>query len=123
MKTTLTEQQREQLAPVFEESDKRYAPVSTVENLRREIADWKSAPVFISQETRQRGNTIPELSLGRLTSAFIKKRIDGDFPGGKEFSAEVDYLRRAFTSGTTTQGGFLIPEDWENLVIQELGAK
>jgi HK97 family phage major capsid protein len=119
MTKTLTEQ----LAPVFEESDKRYAPISTVDNIQRQIAEMKAAPAFVSQETRQRGNTIPELSLGRLTSAFVKKRIDGEFPGGKEFTKEVEYLRKAFASGTTTAGGFLIPEDWENLVIQELGAK
>ena len=118
----------EQLAPVFSETDKRYLPeIESVkqktQDVLREIAELRAAPAFVSRETRERGNTRPELSLSRLTNAYIRKKLDGDYPGDKHHEKEVGYLRKAFASGTTTAGGFLIPEDWNDQFIAELGAK
>jgi HK97 family phage major capsid protein len=121
---------QEKLAPLFAETDKRYVPVSELKAVNdkydavlREIAELKAAPAFISKETRERGNTKPELSLARLTGAYIKKKLDHSFPLEKRFEKEVEYLQKAFASSTTTAGGFLIPEEWQDSVITELAAK
>src|SRR5258708_102359 len=118
----------EQLAPVFSETDKRYLPAlksaeEKADHALREIADLKAAPAFVSQDTRERGNTRPELSLSRLTNTYIRRKLDGDYSLEKRNEKEVEYLRKAFASGTTTAGGFLIPEDWNDQFIKELGAK
>ncbi len=119
----MTKELEEKIAPVLEVTDKRYAPADAVEKLSREIAELKAAPVFISQENRERGNTKPELSLYRLTNAYIRKKLDHSFPSERRYEKEVEYLQKAFASGTTTAGGFLIPEDWQDQFVTELGAK
>lgn len=108
----------EKLAPVFPILDARYAGKS----IERKIAEL-NAPAIISQETRQRGNTRPELSLSRLVNSYVRKKLDGDYPSDQRHEKEVSYLKRAFASGTTTAGGFLIPEEWNSEIIAELGAK
>jgi len=120
----------EKLAPLFAETDKRYVPVAELKAVNdkydavlREIAELKAAPAFISKENLQRGNTKPELSLARLTGAYIKKKLDHDYPSDKRYEKEIDYLKKAFASSTTTAGGFLIPEEWQDSVITELAAK
>jgi HK97 family phage major capsid protein len=128
---------RKELAPLLEETDGRYAGIKDLESLEekhaslekkydtalREIAELKSAPAFVSQDTRQRGNTKPELSLARLASAFCFQQRRRDFPSDKAHEKEVEYLKKAFASNTTTAGGFLIPEEWQDSVITELAAK
>src|ERR1700722_18741941 len=138
---------RKELAPLLEETDGRYVGIKDFEALEekhatlenkydgalREIAELKSAPAFVSKENRERGNTKPELSIARLCTAYVQKRTQGDYPTGKHFEKEVEYLRndlkktlgveKAFASGTTTAGGFLIPEVWQDSVITELAAK
>ena len=133
----LSATQKRELAPFLQETDERYAGVEDFKGLEKkyltleakhdcalqEIAELKSAPAFVSQDTRERGNTKPELSLSRLTRAFINHKIDRFLPSEKVYAKEVEYLQKAFASGTTTAGGFLIPEDWSETIISELGAK
>jgi HK97 family phage major capsid protein len=143
----ITKSFQETMKPVLEMTDKRYVGVEDFEELQkehneltkqydgvlREIAELKTAPAFVSQETRERGNTKPELSIARLCTAYVQKRTRGDYPAGKIYQKEVEYLRedldktlgnqKAFASGTTTSGGFLIPEVWQDSVITELAAK
>ena len=131
---------KKELAPVFEEADERYPSVAQFKNLEekhdralQEIMELKAAPAFVSQDTRSRGNTKPELSIARLCTAYYQKRKHGGYPLGKTFEKEIEYLRtdvektlgetKAFASNTTTAGGFLIPEEWQDSVITELAAK
>jgi len=126
----MNEKTAEKLAPLFAEMDKRYVSVSEhkdlsdkYEDVLRQIAEMRAAPAFISQESRERGNTKPEFSLGRLTSAYIRRKLQGDFNSDARFEHENEYIRKAFASGTTTAGGFLIPEDWQDSVINQLAAQ
>lgn len=120
----------EKVAPLYPILDTKYAGVEAHKAISdkldaavREIAELKAAPAFISQENRERGNTKPETRLGRLFMAQLSRMKTGQFPSGKDFEKEVEFLTKAFASGTTTAGGFLLPEDWANQFFQELGAK
>lgn len=120
----------DKIAPLLPVLDTKYAGVDAFKAVSdkldaavREIADLKAAPAFISKETQERGNTKPETRLGKLLMAQIQRVKTGSFPSGKDFEKEVAFLQKAFASGTTTAGGFLLPEDWTALFFQELGAK
>lgn len=120
----------EKAAPLFPVMDARYAGVAAVKALEdkyeaalRTIAEIKAAPAFLSQETRERGNKKPELSLARLFAAQFMKKSQGSYPTDKRYEKEVEYLQKAFASGTTAAGGFLLPEEWNSLIFSELGAK
>jgi HK97 family phage major capsid protein len=123
------------LAPLFVETDKRYAPAGAVEDVQKkydavsakydealkQIAELKAAPAFIEKE--RLGTAKHETKLGRLLYATFIKRKTGVFPAEKEYSREVEFMQKAFASGTTAAGGFLLPEDWSTTIFQELGAK
>jgi HK97 family phage major capsid protein len=133
----LSATQKKGLAPFLEETDERYPSIHDFEGLEnkhialekkydtalQEIAELKAAPAFVSQDTRERGNTKPELSLARLAGAFVFQQKRHDFPADKIYQKEVEYLKKAFASNTTTAGGFLIPEEWQDSVITQLAAK
>lgn len=120
----------DKIAPLLPVLDTKYASVEAFKAVSdkldaslREIAELKAAPAFISQENRERGNNKPDTRLGRIFRSMWEYRKNGRLPQGKEFEKENEYVQKAFTSGATAAGGFLLPEDWSNIIFNELGAK
>ncbi|HEX4001535.1 MAG TPA: phage major capsid protein [Candidatus Acidoferrales bacterium] len=63
-----------------------------------------------------------EYSLSRLFWV-LSQRKNGIMPKDKACAREVEYLERTITEGTAGAGGTLIPQEWADFVIPELGAK
>src|SRR6185437_8727909 len=58
----------------------------------------------------------------------VKSNITGEkragrIPSDAKYAAEVDYVKRAISDGTASAGGSLIPQEWADFVIPELGAR
>ena len=63
-----------------------------------------------------------EFSLGKILHVISEKRA-GRIPSDAKYAAEVDYVKRAISDGTASAGGSLIPQEWADFVIPELGAR
>src|ERR1700735_159965 len=101
------------------------------QSLLDQILEAKRAPEFISNRkgwkiygkaARNKEGVEMEYSLTRLFGAMYHKKENGSYPEGKEFSREVDFIKRAISEGTAGTGGSLIPQEWVDFVIPELGA-
>lgn len=94
-----------------------------LETMTRTVAEMRIAPAFISPDSRAQAKAGKEYSLGRLLWAQSRKRLTGEWPSEAKFAREIEYLRKALSEGTTTAGGFLIPEEWSADILPELGAQ
>ena len=64
-----------------------------------------------------------EYSLTRLAYCLTMKKAGEGLPSGDEHKREVEFIKRAISEGTSTSGGSLIPQEWTDFVIPELGAQ
>ena len=116
--------------------DKASADLST--RFEAELKDRKSAAVnarpkwqIRSPFTGQKRDM--EYSLGRIVAAKLYHKSNGGmYPLDKQYEHEVEYLKdldkmkmeqRAVSEGTSGAGGTLIPQEWTDFVIPELGAQ
>lgn len=99
-------------------------------DLMAEILASKQAPntpkstkkwVVRSQVTGEKHEM--EFSLGKCLHALNVRKSTGSFPTEAAYAAEVDYMKKAISDGTASAGGSLIPQEWVDFVIPELGAR
>lgn len=73
-----------------------------------------------------------EYSIGRIVGAKVYQKSYGMYPLEKQYEHEVEYLKeldkmrmetKAVSEGTAGAGGTLIPQEWTDFVIPELGAQ
>jgi HK97 family phage major capsid protein len=94
----------------------------------REMLDSHRAPGMVSKRWKVR---IPgtrevrefEYSLGKILWTLQSRKANGFFPTERSYEHEVDYVKRTITEGSSSAGGTLIPQEWTDFVIPELGAK
>lgn len=98
-------------------------------DLLNEIAEAKKAPAFHSSTrnwtVRSRVTNKEkemEYSLGKILWVLNGARA-GNLPSDAKYAAEVDFVKRAISDGTSSAGGSLIPQEWTDFVIPELGAR
>lgn len=98
-------------------------------DLMAEILATKKAPEFVqgtkkwvvrSQFTGKKQEM--EFSLGKIFHVLNEKR-SGAYPADAKYAGEVEYVKRAISDGTSSAGGSLIPQEWTDFVIPELGAR
>jgi HK97 family phage major capsid protein len=97
-----------------------------------QILETKRSPGFISNrkgwkiygkaKKNQEGVEM-EYSLTRILGSLAIKKNTGSYPEEKEFAHEVEFIKRAISEGTAGTGGSLIPQEWADFVIPELGAQ
>jgi HK97 family phage major capsid protein len=107
-------------------------------DLLQQMLDAKKAPAFagsrkwiIRSQFTGRAQEM-EYSFGRLLYALYYRREHACYPQEKEFEHEAEFLKgaekirmeqRAVSEGTSGAGGTLIPQEWTDFVIPELGAQ
>lgn len=64
-----------------------------------------------------------EFSLGKIIWANSRKKLTGSYPTEAKYRAEVNYVQKAISEGTSAAGGTLIPQEWTDFILPELGAK
>src|SRR5690348_17246158 len=111
----------------------KFVNKESFENLRKdlmaEIIAAKKAPEFHTRDkkwvvrsaiTGQKREM--EYSLGKILHV-LNCRKNGTSVAEEKFSAEVDFVKRAISDGAASAGGSLIPQEWTDFVIPELGAR
>jgi Predicted phage phi-C31 gp36 major capsid-like protein len=88
------------------------------DKLLQEIITMKQAPAFL-REKRKDGK---ETSLAKLCFCLARWAKQRDWPTEKQYTAEVDYLKKALASATGAAGGLLLPEEWDTTIIEEMKA-
>lgn len=93
-----------------------------------ELAEVKKAPAFHKStrnwvvKSRVSAEREMEFSLGKIAYVLNERRV-GRIPADAKYAAEVDYVKRAISDGVSATGGSLIPQEWVDFVIPELGAR
>lgn len=99
-------------------------------DLMAEILAAKEAPkttkstknwVVRSQFTGQKREM--EFSLGKILHVMNERRTGAGMPSDAKYAAEVDFVKKAISDGSSTAGGSLIPQEWVDFVIPELAAR
>ena len=86
----------------------------------RTSGDWVIKSRLTGREQRM------EYSLGRTMFVLMHRKKFGGNPAGenaKNCGKEIEYIERTITEGSSSAGGTLIPQEWTDFVIPELGAK
>lgn len=98
--------------------------------LTSQIADIKNAPGFVKSRGDWKIRSMVtgekremEYSLGRLLHCLNTRKNSGALPREDRFKAEADFITKTITDGSASAGGSLIPQEWTNFVIEELGPK
>jgi len=121
------------------EMDKRYVKGDQLEGLKsfvetkmaenlQAILDSKKAPIVGRNSWKVRNPRTQEVhemeySLGKILHVLRETQRGAGFPSDSAYSREVDYVKRTITEGTAGAGGSLIPQEWTDFVIPELGAQ
>lgn len=64
-----------------------------------------------------------QYSFGKTLHVLNSLKQSGGYPNEKQFGAEVEYVKKAISDGSSTAGGSLIPQEWSDFIIPELGAQ
>lgn len=111
----------------------KFVNKESFENLRKDLmAEILAAKQAPSIQTREKKWVVRsaitgqkremEYSLGKILHV-LNARKNGNSVTEEKFSAEVDFVKRAISDGTSSAGGSLIPQEWTDFVIPELGAR
>lgn len=105
---------------------KAFVEQKMAENLQA-IIDSHKAPIigskkWVVRNPRTKEKHEMEYSLGRVLWV-LQQRKAGVMPREKVYAHEVEYVERTITEGTAGAGGTLIPQEWTDFVIPELGAR
>lgn len=100
-------------------------------DLLEQILELKKAPGIVSRQGKWKVHSRVlnetremEFSLTRLAYALKYQKKTGILPQEKEWGKEVEWIKtRAISEGTSGTGGSLIPQEWVDFVIPELGAQ
>lgn len=94
-----------------------------LDEIGKQVADF---PTIISEARKKQNKSGKETSLGKILFCQYYKREQGVWPSGANYTAEVDFLgkavKHALDTGTATSGAELVPDEWRDEIIEELGA-
>lgn len=140
----LIDKVRETVLASIKDETKNFATVDQLEGLKKFVADemtknlesnlqsiidskkfptirtssaWKVKSQITGREVEM------EYSLGRILHVLRAQKERGAFPTEKLYDHEVEFVKRTITEGSSSAGGTLIPQEWTDFVIPELGAK
>lgn len=100
-------------------------------DLLQQIVDSKKAPAQITRDrkwvvrspfTGQKQEM--EFSLGKIFHIMLEMKKGRGYPKEAAYGKEVEFVQKSGVSeGSSTAGGSLIPQEWTDFVIPELGAQ
>jgi HK97 family phage major capsid protein len=100
-----------------------------IRHINEWIADQKAASFGILHNEYKDGAFGPKLNFCRVVYGEIFRRKHGTWPAGRdaaearEYRLAEQYVSKALGSSTDTAGGFAIPEEWEDGLIETLKAR
>lgn len=130
----------EKAAALVSTLDRKFASRTELEGLKtfvekklnenlQEIIAAKQAPRFASRGRWPVRSSVTgeihdmETSLGGVLFTYMHLKKTGSLPRDRKFAREIEFVERAISDGSAGNGGTLIPQEWADFVIPELGAK